>query len=384
MLIIGAGAAGMLTAQALRMQGLDVKVYEQDRALDQRTRDWNYGIYWAQVPLHDCLPEHLAKRIEDAQVDDHRAGPDEVMPIFNGQTEALLKNVPAPYNIRLARRRFLRLIREGLDVAYGKKLKSVSSDGKLATATFEDGTKATGDLLIGTEGAHSVVREYLVGPEKANLNMSPLVASVTMAKLPVEAALKFQEMTRRLMVIFHPDGYFNWIGLHDAHDDSQPGDWTFMMIMTWIPTDPNYDTRALQGDKILADMKQRAEVFGDRIKFMWQSIPEGTPCWHNRLSYWVPEPWDNHNGTITIAGDAAHPMTFHRGQGLNNAIQDAALIAREIKLKGFTPAAVDAYEKQMLPRAQEAVVSSNHNSMSVHDWDTLLQSPLFTTGLKAK
>jgi len=78
-----------------------------------------------------------------------------------------------------------------------------------------------------------------------------------------------------------------------------------MMITTWIPTDSNYDTKALQGDKILADMKQRAEVFGDRIKFMWQSIPEGTPCWHNRLSYWMPEPWDNHNGTITIAGDAA-------------------------------------------------------------------------------
>jgi len=95
---------------------------------------------------------------------------------------------------------------------YGKRLKSVSSDGKHATAVFEDGTTATGDLLIGSEGAHSVVRDYLVGPEKAALNMSPLVASVTMAKLPVEAALKFKEMTRRLMVIFHPDRYFNWIG----------------------------------------------------------------------------------------------------------------------------------------------------------------------------
>lgn len=77
-------------------------------------------------------------------------------------------------------------------------------------------------------------------------------------------------------------------------------------------------------------------------------------------------------------------MLLDRGQGLNNAIQDAALIARMIKQKGFTPAAVDAYEKEMLPRAREAVVGSNHNSISVHDWDKLLQSPLFTTGLKAK
>ena len=73
-----------------------------------------------------------------------------------------------------------------------------------------------------------------------------------------------------------------------------------------------------------------------------------------------------------------------RGQGLNNAIQDVALLARQIKEKGFTAAAVDGYEDEMLPRAREAVISSNDNSMSVHDWSKLLQSPLFTTGLKSK
>lgn len=44
--------------------------------------------------------------------------------------------------------------------------------------------------------------------------MSPLVASAAMAKLPKEAAEKFKEITRRMMVIFHPDGYFNWVGGH--------------------------------------------------------------------------------------------------------------------------------------------------------------------------
>ena len=40
------------------------------------------------------------------------------------------------------------------------------------------------------------------------------------------------------------------------------------------------------------------------------------------------------------------------------------------------------YEKEMQTRGREAVISSNENSMLSHDWDTLLQSPLFTTGLK--
>ncbi|CAK4004220.1 FAD NAD(P)-binding domain-containing [Lecanosticta acicola] len=366
------------------MQGAEVTVYEQDASLQARARDWNFGIYWAQVPLQECLPEYLHSEVENAQVDEHRASEDEVMPIINGETGDVLKAVPIPYNIRLARKRFLRAISNGVDIRFGKRIASISSDGHVATATFQDGTTATGNLLIGAEGAHSPVRKFLVGPEQAAPTPLPLVASVCMAKLPSEAALKFRQYARRLMVIFHPLGYFNWIGVHDAHGHSQPGEWTFMMIMSWIPNDRNYDVMNLQGDKILEDLKRRAEDFEEGIKFMWKSIPEGTKCWHNRLSHWIPEPWDNHHGTVTLVGDAAHPMTFHRGQGLNNAINDAALLAQKCSSHAFTPDAVRAYEAEMIPRAQEAVRGSTANSMDVHDWAKLVQSPLFTHGLTQK
>lgn len=100
--------------------------------------------------------------------------------------------------------------------------------------------------------------------------------------------------------------------VHDAGGDSKPGNWTFMMISTWIPDDPNYDPKPLQSGEILADLKKRKKRFGPDIDFMWQSIPDDTQCWHSRLSYWIPEPWDNRNGTITLVGDAAHPMTFRK------------------------------------------------------------------------
>jgi hypothetical protein len=38
------------------------------------------------------------------------------MPIYNGQSGELMKKVPAPYNIRLQRRKFLKLISAGIDV----------------------------------------------------------------------------------------------------------------------------------------------------------------------------------------------------------------------------------------------------------------------------
>ncbi|KAK4613996.1 FAD-dependent monooxygenase cctM [Fulvia fulva] len=380
-LVIGSGSAGLLTAQALHMQGARVTVFEQDSSLDARPRDWNFGIYWAQDPLAECLPEHIQKEVENAQVDGHRAGEDEVMPIYNGESGELLKNVPIPYNIRLARKKFLKLISTGIDIQYGKRLVDISSDGKQATATFEDGTTETGNLLIGAEGAHSPVRKFLVGPEKAAVTHLPLVASVTVAKLPAEAALKFQAFARRLMVIFHPLGYFNWIGLHDAPERSQPGEWTFMMIMSWIPEDREYDVMNVQNDAILADLKRRAKDFSDDIRLLWESVPEGTKCWHNRLSYWIPEPWHNRNGTVTLVGDAAHPMTFHRGQGLNNAIHDVALLARQLKEHGSTTEALNSYEQEMIPRARDAVIGSTDNSLATHDWSKLVQSPLFTKGL---
>lgn len=77
-------------------------------------------------------------------------------------------------------------------------------------------------------------------------------------------------------------------------------------------------------------------------------------------------------------------MIPDRGQGLNNAIHDVALLARKTKEHGFTPKAINEYEAEMIPRAREAVTGSQGNSLAVHDWEKLLQSPLFTTGLKQK
>lgn len=79
--------------------------------------------------------------------------------------------------------------------------------------------------------------------------------------------------------------------------------------------------------------------------------------------------------------------TTDRGQGLNNAILDASSLSREIaKLDEKSPAALrpafEAYEKEVCQRGQEAVESSNVNSVFIHNWEQLQHSPLFKMGLK--
>ena len=95
---------------------------------------------------------------------------------------------------------------------YGKKLKALTSDGHRATATFVEGTAPTADLLIGCEGTHSVVRDYLCGPHEAALEPVPVMASATITKLPLDAVERFRAKSRRFAITFHPDGYFCWIG----------------------------------------------------------------------------------------------------------------------------------------------------------------------------
>lgn len=160
-----------------------------------------------------------------------------------------------------------------------------------------------------------------------------------------------------------------------------------MIIHTWLP-DKDHDPATLQGPAILADLRYRAKSFAEPFRSVFESIPEGTQCWHNQLSYWVTTPWDNHNSTVTLVGDAAHPMTFHRGQGLNNAIHDVASLAKLLSENGFevpgdgSDSAVTAYEREMWQRGKEAVVGSRENTLAIHDWDKLLRSPLFQSGLK--
>jgi hypothetical protein len=46
----------------------------------------------------------------------HKPSEDTVMPVYNGQTGELLKDLPAPFSLRLHRRRWLKMLSEGVDI----------------------------------------------------------------------------------------------------------------------------------------------------------------------------------------------------------------------------------------------------------------------------
>ncbi|ESK87236.1 hypothetical protein Moror_5824 [Moniliophthora roreri MCA 2997] len=81
----------------------------------------------------------------------------------------------------------------------------------------------------------------------------------------------------------------------------------------------------------------------------------------------ITEECDNRDGKVTVVGDAADPMLPHRGQGLDNTIQDKAM---------------DVYEKKMWKCGREAVIISNENAKAVHDWERLRAKGLWTLSVE--
>ncbi|KAK3346884.1 hypothetical protein B0T25DRAFT_571986 [Lasiosphaeria hispida] len=370
-LIIGARSAGLLMAHVFKKIGISATVSEQDSSPTARPRDWNFGIYWAQARLEEILTPELNAALDTMQTDPaYKRHAGSVLPLINGKTGEPLKDLGAPYCLRLRRRPWLELLRGGLDVRFSKRLAHISTVEDGVIATFTDGTTESGNLLIGADGAHSIVRQYLFqeSPQDALLLKSPILATVAITTLDRGAAAAI----RKLNPTFHM-----------TLDSNDPANWTFLIVATWHSEE---DTGLQGDDAILDDLRSRAHDLTFPFKESLATIPRGTKMWHTRMDYWPTKPWDSRGGLVTLAGDAAHSMTFHRGQGLGNAIRDVAeLQSRLGAMASNTPAelakAVQAYETDLWPRGYDVAMANLENSIRLHDWDSVTKSLMLTEGL---
>jgi len=60
----------------------------------------------------------------------------------------------------------------------------------------------------------------------------------------------------------------------------------------------------------VAEMKRRAQGFAEPMFSMINDIPDDNVATGIRLADFLPSPWDNADGLVTLAGDAAHAMTM--------------------------------------------------------------------------
>lgn len=111
------GSVGLLLAQRLKALNISCTVYEREDFLNARGRNWNFGIYWAQAPLSECLPQTLQDEITKAQVNPFSVpSKDATMPILNAESGEVLMRAPTPQVLRLNRARFREMLARGVDI----------------------------------------------------------------------------------------------------------------------------------------------------------------------------------------------------------------------------------------------------------------------------
>ncbi|KAH0559497.1 hypothetical protein GP486_003988 [Trichoglossum hirsutum] len=381
------GITGLLVAQGLKKAGIDHAVFESEPSAGHyRPREWSIGMHWSLPFLEKILPADLWVRLKEAQNDPfHESPPKDIFPILNSQTGEVLKNMPLPRTVRVSRRKMRTLCTEGIDIQYGKTLSDITYDpsGVGVTAVFADGTTAKGSVLVGCDGPRSKVRELLVGPEKA----APSMLEVTHNNMAIEYRDAEKSLfMRKVHPIFymgiHPDGHLVFIT--NVPDRDKPETWRFQVVMSWV----GFCDRELDDAGRLALIKQRGESLAEpfRSAIMW--IPDGTPVPSNDIGYWATAPWDNRGGRATLAGDAAHPLPPHRGQGINHCVMDVFRLTEALRAAsskdGDLAAALAAYEAEMVNRGADEVRSSLQNAQMLYDWDKVRDSPLMRNSLDRK
>ncbi|RQM05929.1 hypothetical protein DH86_00002591 [Scytalidium sp. 3C] len=249
------------------------------------------------------------------------------------------------------------------------------------TATFEDGSTATGSICIGADGAQSAVRKIVLGEAGQAKPMDVVLYNVNVCYGDAERAKEVRKVHFMNSVALQPEKNMSiWTSIQDVPDPERPETWQFQIMPTWLADGKTHSG----GAEGLAELKAAASSLAEpwRSSLLW--IPEDTPVSCNSVSYWPTTAWDSKGGRITLAGDSAHPVPPHRGQGLNHGIADASnFLKAVIAIKEGAKTreeAIEEYNAELVRRGADEVETSRRNALLVHDFDKFMTSPVLTQG----
>jgi 2-polyprenyl-6-methoxyphenol hydroxylase-like FAD-dependent oxidoreductase len=389
--VIGGGIGGLCLAQGLRKAGVAVEVYERDERPGSRWEGYRIHIDPAGArSLRACLPDGLWQAFLAT------SGPGGDFGYLTAQLEELVVveesisypagHDPAESHYAVDRRVLRRLLLSGLDdaVTFGAELHHYehTDDGRV-TAIFADGSRAVGDVLVGTDGAGSrVARQYLpaaapvsagVGGVAHKLYLTDRTRSWVPARLQQGMNLVLHDGPVALFTSAYTPPPGARAALERVAGDPPEGI-EAPYILCAVTTDP-----ALLPDDLttLDDDAVRRTVDGliagwhpDLRRLVAESDPASRG---GRLFSASPEipPWPSTR--VTLLGDAIHTMPATGGLGGNTALRDARLLARELTAadRGGRQLldAVAAYEAEMRQHGYAAVRAALHtrDRMLAHD-----------------
>lgn len=397
-LIVGAGVSGLLLAQYFQKCGIPFKIFERDADFTTRGVGWGLTLHWSLPALRQLLPEELLRRIPETYVD--RASVEEgrrsTFPFFDlstGELKAATSTAPESQRIRMARDRFRELIATGIEIQWSKAVTAFEAGKDSATVYFEDGSLATGRLLVACDGGNSRIRRALF-PDRQSYKIPIRVIGVKAEYTPDQ----MKPLWKLDPIFFQGTAskndtytFFSVLdspGNHPQKSTPNPR-YVLQIIISWpyragfldkpTPT-PFPETKQASIELI----KSFANTWAEPFHSLTNSIPPDSEVKHLELYDWLPPKNSNNMGNVALVGDAFHPMSMYRGEGANHAIVDVldfveTVLPHLIAHADSLCEAIVAYQNKVATRTRPGVLASRKACLDAHDWGCIdPDSPLLS------
>ncbi|MEV4539258.1 NAD(P)/FAD-dependent oxidoreductase [Asanoa sp. NPDC049518] len=328
--IAGGGLGGLTLARVLHRQGIEAIVYEREAHRSARS----------QGGMLDLHPESGQRALAEAGLTGRfrsQARPEgEEHRILDPAGRTLVHHTPPPGSFdgrpEIDRRALRDLLLDSLPhdtVAWQHRLTAATPrPGGGWTLIFDSGQTADCDVLVGADGARSVVR--------------PLLTDVPLSYVATHVQLDIGDVDRR-----HPDladlvgpGNLWCVGVNQILAAQRLGDGSIRVGVS---------IRA--EDRKIRDKRALLDLFRGWSPRVTALIDAGDGAVTARRVEAMPAGarWSGRRG-VTLIGDAAHLMP-PVGEGANQAMLDAAELAGHLAARTGDPdAAIRAYEEAMFGR----------------------------------
>lgn len=336
-LIAGGGVAGTVTAMALQLAGHEPVVFEAHPSGGEDAGAFLVVMHNGMNALRAIDADIPVIEASFASTAMELVGPDGTT-LGAHEFDRELDGPRTLTRAALYRALHQEALRRGVQIVHGKRLVSATGD---VTATFQDGTTASGDLLVGADGLHSAVRT-LIDPQAEPPRFTGLtvVYGYTRAEgLP--AAPGIYRMFRGSRASFGyttgPDGAAYWFARVPDSERSRAE------IAAVTPEGWREFTHAAFADDPLPCAAIVAAT-GDDL--------------HGGHSYDLPTTRVWSTPSMVLAGDAAHAASPAAGQGASMALEDAVVLGQCLRDLPDAPAAFAAYERLRRARVEKLVAAS--------------------------
>ncbi|KAL7273661.1 hypothetical protein RUND412_003473 [Rhizina undulata] len=252
----------------------------------------------------------------------------------------------------------------GIPIYYDKKLVAIEETLVNVAAVFNDGTKASGDVLLGCDGVHSSVRKQFVDPKRNLIYTGICCAYGLIPASMITAPLNFSRSS------FNNSQAGSFLA---SFYDKELTKIYWTMVME-VQTEQSHDGwKALGKD---ADTAREKILRRLRLACKIDCLPEMVEKTEDIFLYPV---WKLENGgkwfteRCILLGDAAHAMPPHGGGlGIALALEDAALFSRVVE--HFTNTSNDGisaifekYDGLRRKRVDEIYVEASKNWENIRD-----------------